>query len=158
MYNTWGLDIVWVREMGLEVYALVILSSLVLLAVTVDAQIALIEVYLNLFLFLFNFLNFFHRTDLFLISYLIYSLSKKPDQEPNDESADSVIAGIVKKISRESEIRGVAITSRILTVFRKKISLLHSAFKKASKSGGKSIKKLIDSWKAKKLLLQNFLS
>ena len=144
--------------MGLEVYALVILSSLVLLAVTVDAQIALIEVYLNLFLFLFNFLNFFHRTDLFLISYLIYSLSKKPDQEPNDESADSVIAGIVKKISRESEIRGVAITSRILTVFRKKISLLHSAFKKASKSGGKSIKKLIDSWKAKKLLLQNFLS
>ena len=59
MYNTWGLDIVWVREMGLEVYALVILSSLVLLAVTVDAQIALIEVYSNLFLFLFNFLIFF---------------------------------------------------------------------------------------------------
>ena len=59
MHNTWDLDIVWVREMGLEVYALVILSSLVLLAVTVDAQIALIEVYSNLFLFLFNFLNFF---------------------------------------------------------------------------------------------------
>ena len=39
--------------------SLVILSSLVLLAVTVDAQIALIEVYSNLFLFLFNFLNFF---------------------------------------------------------------------------------------------------
>ena len=38
MYNTWGLDIVWVREMGLEVYALVILSSLALLAVAVDAQ------------------------------------------------------------------------------------------------------------------------
>ena len=55
MHNTWDLDIVWVREMGLEVYALVILSSLVLLAVTVDAQIALIEVYSNLFLFLFNF-------------------------------------------------------------------------------------------------------
>ena len=38
MYNTWGLDIVWVREMGLEVYALVIFSSLALLAVAVDAQ------------------------------------------------------------------------------------------------------------------------
>ena len=50
---------------------------------------------------------------------------------------------------RESEIRGVVINSRILNVFRKKISLLHSAFKKASKSGGKSIKKLIDAWKAK---------
>lgn len=55
----------------------------------------------------------------------------------------------MEKILRESEIRGVVINSRILNVFRKKISLLHSAFKKASKSGGKSIKKLIDAWKAK---------
>ena len=38
MYNTWGLDIVWVREMGLEVYALVILSSLAFLAVAVHPQ------------------------------------------------------------------------------------------------------------------------
>ena len=38
MHNTWDLDIVWVREMGLEVYALVIFSSLALLAVAVDAQ------------------------------------------------------------------------------------------------------------------------
>ena len=44
------------------------------------------------------FLNcFFHRTEFFLISYLIYSPSKKPGQEPNVESADSVIAGIVEK-------------------------------------------------------------
>ena len=78
---------------------------------------------------------FFRRTDFFLISYLTYSLSKKPYQQPNDESADSVIAGIVEKILRESEIRGVVINSRILNVFKKKISLLHSAFKKASKSG-----------------------
>ena len=28
----------------------------------------------------------------------MYSLSKKPDQELNDESADSVIAGIVEKL------------------------------------------------------------
>jgi len=38
MYNTRGLIIVWVRELGLEVYALVILSSLALFAVAVDAQ------------------------------------------------------------------------------------------------------------------------
>ena len=38
MHNTWGLDIIWAREMGLEVYALVILSSLARLAVAVDAQ------------------------------------------------------------------------------------------------------------------------
>ena len=66
------------------------------------------------------FFNFFHRIDFFLISYLIYSLSKKSDQEPNDKSADSVIVGIVEKILRESEIRGVVINSRILNVFRKK--------------------------------------
>ena len=50
----------------------------------------------------------------------MYSLSKKSDQEPNDESADSVIVGIVEKILRESEVRGVVINSRILNVFRKK--------------------------------------
>ena len=37
MYNTCGLNIVWVRKMGLKVYGLVILSSLTLLAVAVDA-------------------------------------------------------------------------------------------------------------------------
>jgi uncharacterized protein HemX len=54
----------------------------------------------------------------------------------------------VEKILRESGIRGVVINCRIINVFRKKISLLHSAFKKVSRSGGKSIRKLIDSWKA----------
>ena len=38
MHNTWSLDIVWVREMGLEVHALVILSSLAVLVVAVHAQ------------------------------------------------------------------------------------------------------------------------
>ena len=37
MYNTQSLNIVWVRKMGLKVYELMILSSL-LLAVAVDAQ------------------------------------------------------------------------------------------------------------------------
>ena len=57
---------------------------------------------------------------------------------------------------RESEIRGVVINSRILNLFRKKISLLHSAFKKASKSGGKSIKKPIDAWKTKNYFFKIF--
>ena len=38
MRNTWDLDIVWVREMGLEVYAQAILSSLAILAMAVDAE------------------------------------------------------------------------------------------------------------------------
>ena len=38
MRNTWDLDIVWVREMGLKVYAQAILSSLPILAVAVDAE------------------------------------------------------------------------------------------------------------------------
>ena len=50
---------------------------------------------------------------------------------------------------RESGIRGVVVNSRIINVFRKKISLLHSAFKKFSRRGGKSISKLTDSWKVK---------
>ena len=101
---------------------------------------------------------FLHRTGFFcfFISYLIYSLSKKPVEEPNDESADSVISGIVEKILRESGIRRVVINYRIINVFRKKISLLHSAFKKASRSEGKSIRKLVDSWKAKNYTFKIF--
>ena len=57
---------------------------------------------------------------------------------------------------RESGIRGVVINCRIINVFRRKISLLHSAFKKASRSGGKSIRKLIDSWKAKNYTFKIF--
>lgn len=71
--------------MGLEVYALLILSSLALLAVAVDAQNDFGEESsgpkgekLPWFNYEIN-------------NYLIYSLSKKPDQEPNDESADSLI-------------------------------------------------------------------
>ena len=158
MHNTWDLDIVWVREMGLEVYALVILSSLVLLAVTVDAQIALIEVYSNLFLFLFNFLNFFSSNWSFFNQLSHIFPVEEAWSRAERRKCWFCDCRIVEKILRESEIRGVVTNSRILNVFRKKISLLHSAFKKASKSGGKSIKKLIDSWKAKKLLLQNFLS
>ena len=55
----------------------------------------------------------------------------------------------MKKNLRESGIRRVVINCRIINAFRKKISLLHSAFKKASRSKGKSIRKLVDSWKAK---------
>ena len=70
-------------------------------------------------------------------------------RKPIGENTDSVIAGVVEKILRESGIRGIVINCRIIIVFRKKISLLHSAFKKPSRSGGMNIGKLIDSWKAK---------
>ena len=50
----------------------------------------------------------------------MYSLSKKPVEEPNDGSADSVIARIVEKILRESGIRGVVINCRSTNVFRKR--------------------------------------
>ena len=73
-------------------------------------------------------------------------MSKKPVEKTNNESADSVTAGMVEKILRESGICGVVINCRIINVFRKKISLLHSTFKKFSRSGKESISKLIDSW------------
>ena len=39
------------------------------------------------------------------------------------------------------------VNKRILNVFKKKISILHTAFKWASKSGGKALKKLVNGWK-----------
>ena len=39
------------------------------------------------------------------------------------------------------------INSRITNVFKKKISTLHTAFKRASKSGGNALKKLVNGWK-----------
>ena len=39
------------------------------------------------------------------------------------------------------------VNKRILNVFKKKISILHTAFKRASKSGGKALKKLVNGWK-----------
>lgn len=39
------------------------------------------------------------------------------------------------------------VNKRILNVFKKKISILQTAFKRASKSGGKALKKLVNGWK-----------
>ena len=39
------------------------------------------------------------------------------------------------------------VNKRILNVFKKKISILPTAFKRASKSGGKALKKLVNRWK-----------
>ncbi|PFX29341.1 uncharacterized protein LOC111325050 [Stylophora pistillata] len=118
--------------MGLEVYALVILSSLALLAVAVDAQNDFGEESsgpkgekLPWFNYEIN-------------NYLIYSLSKKPDQEPNDESADSLIAGIVEKILRESEISGVVIIPEFSTSSGERFLSSTQRSRKLPKSGGRA--------------------
>ena len=77
-------------------------------------------------------------------SFLIYTLSKE-NQE--GESYELAIAAVVKRILEDSGARGVLINSRITNVFKKKISTLHTAFKRASKSGGNALKKLVNGWK-----------
>lgn len=79
-------------------------------------------------------------------SYLIYSLSKERKRQVG-ETYQSWLAAVVNKILVESGIRGVIVGSRILSALKTKIISLHSAFKRASKSGGKSIKKLLNVWK-----------
>ena len=39
------------------------------------------------------------------------------------------------------------VNKRILNVFKKKISILHTAFKQARKSGGNALKKVVNGWK-----------
>ena len=53
----------------------------------------------------------------------------------------------MKKILEDSGAHNVEVNKRILNVFKKKISILHTAFKRASKSGGKALKKLVNGWK-----------
>ena len=77
-------------------------------------------------------------------SFLIYTLSKENQEGDNYESA---IAAVVKRILEDSSAGGVLINSRITNVFKKKISTLHTAFKRASKSGGNALKKLVNGWK-----------
>ena len=64
----------------------------------------------------------------------------------NGESYESWLAAVVNKILVESGIRGVLLGSRLLNVLKKKIITLHSAFKRASKSEGRSLNKLLNVW------------
>ena len=59
----------------------------------------------------------------------------------------SAIAAVVKRIFEESGVGDVVVNSRILNVFKKKISFLQMAYRCASKAGEKSQAKLLDGWK-----------
>lgn len=78
-------------------------------------------------------------------SYLIYTISK--DKEKNGESA---LAEIIEKILKESGIKGVAVNSRMITAFRKKIWLLEGKVNSARKKGGACVRRLLDMRKSSK--------
>ena len=59
----------------------------------------------------------------------------------------SAIAAVVKRIFEESGVGDVVVNIRILNVFKKKISLLQTAYRRASKAGEKSLLKLLNGWK-----------
>ena len=59
----------------------------------------------------------------------------------------SAIAAVVKRIFEESGVGDVVVNIRILNVFKKKISLLQTAYRRASKTGEKSLAKLLNGWK-----------
>ena len=76
---------------------------------------------------------------------MIYTICKETKRD-NGESYDLWLAAVVDKILLQSGIRGVMVGQRILNVFKKKIISLQSAFKRASKSGGKCVTKLLNVW------------
>ena len=60
----------------------------------------------------------------------------------------SAIAAVVKRIFKESCVGDVAVDNiRILNVFKKKISVLQTAYGRASKAGEKSLANLLKGWK-----------
>ena len=72
---------------------------------------------------------------------MIYTISRERRSEDR-EQASSILATTVDRILKESGIRGLIINERILKVFKKKISLILTAFKKVNRLGGKSVKSL----------------
>ena len=57
------------------------------------------------------------------------------------------MAAVVERIFEESGVGDVVVNSRILNVFKKKISVLQTAFRRERKAGGKSLAKLLNGWK-----------
>ena len=53
----------------------------------------------------------------------------------------------MKRIFEESGVGDVVVNSRILNVFKEKISGLQTAYRRASKARGKSQAKLLNGWK-----------
>ena len=78
----------------------------------------------------------------FRYSLLIYTVSKE-SEKADGENYQSVLLAIINKVFNRSGIHGIIINSRILEVFRKKISCLEKAVKKASKCGGRQLNVLL---------------
>ena len=57
------------------------------------------------------------------------------------------MAAVVERIFEESGVGDVVVNIRILNVFKKKISVLQTAFRRERKAGGKSLAKLLNRWK-----------
>ena len=86
---------------------------------------------------------------LLFVSLVIFEMSKKFDEEfPGERHSEAGIMRLIKKISKASGIEGVVINSRVINVFKKKISILNSKLKSASNFGGRQAKKLLDAWKS----------
>lgn len=54
---------------------------------------------------------------------------------------------VINSILIESGIRGVKVSSRLFNIFKKRFSILQSAYKRARKSGGTPANRLVNSWK-----------
>ena len=53
----------------------------------------------------------------------------------------------MKRVFEESGVGDVVVNIRILNVFKKKISVLQTAYRRARGAGGKSLAKLLNGWK-----------
>ena len=66
----------------------------------------------------------------------------------NENAEIGYVSAVVKRIFKESCVGDVAVDNiRILNVFKKKISVLQTAYGRASKAGEKSLANLLNGWK-----------
>ena len=66
----------------------------------------------------------------------------------NENAEIGYVSAVVKRIFKESCVGDVAVDNiRILNVFEKKISVLQTAYGRASKAGEKSLANLLNGWK-----------
>lgn len=77
----------------------------------------------------------------------LFNLHHFKGKRTNGESA---LAEIIEKILKESGIKGVAVNSRMITAFRKKIWLLEGKVDSARKKGGACVRRLLDKRKSSK--------
>lgn len=72
-------------------------------------------------------------------------MSKERKKE-DGETYESWLAAVINRILVQSGLRGVIVGSRIINVFKKKLSTMYSAMKRATKSGGRNVKLLMNAW------------